>query len=50
MKVLKVKSLSEIPTDSLLDVLNPENPMERIMYRKQNKTSKRSEFVALATK
>lgn len=33
--VLQITDLAEVSVDALLDALNPENPLERIVYRKQ---------------
>ena len=48
--MLQVESLEEVPIDVLLDALNPENPLERIIYRKQvaQVTTNRLEFVKLS--
>lgn len=48
--VLKLESLDKVSLDEFLDVLNPENPLERILYRKKaaKLTTNRLEFVKLA--
>lgn len=52
MTVLGVTTLDKVTVDQLLDALNPENPLERIVYRKQvaQGSQSRREFVRLKNK
>lgn len=50
--VLDCDSLEGVSVNELLDALNPENPLERIVYRKQaaKLTTNRLEFVKMKNK
>jgi hypothetical protein len=50
--VLELDNLEGVSVNELLDALNPENPLERIVYRKQaaKLTTNRLEFVNIKNK
>lgn len=47
--VLERETLENVSVDEFMDALNPENPLERIVYRKQvaNATQSRADFVKI---
>lgn len=44
-EVLDVSSLEDVPVDTLIDNLNPDNPLERIAYRRKTQTTTNKSFV-----
>ena len=46
-EILLDKPAVEAEVDELIDCLNPDNPIERIMYRREVSSNSKQEFVRL---